>query len=238
MIRPGRFTHPAPGLTVFAQSVDDDGTIHNLFIDRVDSSGHDSTTAARLGRFERRRGAPVLALRHGSNQEFSAAGVLNFLSFDVYVFDLRPLLSQNHGFRYKLSDLYLHELVYPDPREGLSRSAAYKRLAEAHSRLAGPLYNIAFMMMALAAILGGAVNRLGYGGRIAVVVAAAVLARTLGFAAQAVAGSAPILNVLQYLIPLAATLGAAAVLFPSPRPTRPKRFGRSAPIAVSSGRTA
>src|SRR5579863_696079 len=30
MIRPGKFAHPSPGVTVFAQSVDDDGTIHNL----------------------------------------------------------------------------------------------------------------------------------------------------------------------------------------------------------------
>src|SRR5580692_5675425 len=34
MIRPGEFTHPAPGLTVFAQSMDDNGVIRNLFVDQ------------------------------------------------------------------------------------------------------------------------------------------------------------------------------------------------------------
>lgn len=238
MIKPGRFTHPAPGLTVYAQSVDDDGTIHNLFIDRVDSSGRETTITAREGRLERRRGVPVLVMHNGSNQEFNAAGVLNYLSFDVYVFDLRPLISADRGFRYKLSDLYLHELVFPDARRAWGQGAEAKLLAEAHSRLAGPLYNIAFMLMALAAILGGAFNKLGYGARIGLVAAAAVLARTLGFAAQALAGSGQVLNVLQYLIPLAAALGATFVLFAARKSARAPRFSRPGPLPVSPGRPA
>ena len=39
MIRPGQFTHPAPGVTVYAQSIDDDGTIRNFFIDRDNGHG-------------------------------------------------------------------------------------------------------------------------------------------------------------------------------------------------------
>ncbi len=86
MIVPGRFTHPAPGVTVYAQSIDDEGTIHNLFIDRLDASRRDTTITARQGRFERRGGLPVLVLREGSNQELSATGVLNYLSFDDYAY--------------------------------------------------------------------------------------------------------------------------------------------------------
>ena len=59
LIRPGRFTHPAPGLTVYAQAVDDDGAIHNLFINRVTKAGRDVTVTAREGRLERRQGTPI-----------------------------------------------------------------------------------------------------------------------------------------------------------------------------------
>ena len=35
MIRPGEFTHPSGGLTVFAQAEDENGVIKNLFIDKA-----------------------------------------------------------------------------------------------------------------------------------------------------------------------------------------------------------
>ena len=213
MVKPGRFTHPAPGLTVYAQSVDDDGAIHNLFIDRDDGRGRDITITAREGRLERRGGVPVLVLRQGANQEFNATGVLNYLSFDEYVFDLRPLIGLGRQIRYKLSDRYLHELFFPDTRQAWERANLAKMLAEGHSRMAGPLYNIAFIFMALAAVIGGAFSRLGYGARMAAVAVEALVARTLGFAAQGAAGAAPALNILQYAIPIGALAIAALVLF-------------------------
>ena len=79
LIRPGRFTHPAPGLTVYAKSVDDDGAIHNLFINRVTKAGRDITVTAQEGRFERRNGTPMLVMREGANQEFTREGILNYL---------------------------------------------------------------------------------------------------------------------------------------------------------------
>ena len=125
MVKPGHFSHPAPGLTVYAQSVDDDGAIHNLFIDRDNAKGQDTTITAREGRLERRAGGPVLVLRQGANQEFTSQGVLNYLSFDEYVFDLRPLIGLGRQTRYKLSDRYLHELFFPDLRASWERRGLF-----------------------------------------------------------------------------------------------------------------
>lgn len=213
MIRPGKFSHPAPGVTVFAQSVDDDGVIHNLFIDRESASGRDTTLMAREGRLQTRGDTPMLLLRHGANQEISKAGTLNFLAFDQYVFDLRALMPPEKPVIYKLSDRYLHELLFPDLNGAWERANLRRMLAEAHSRLAGPLYNIAFMAMALAAVIGGSFSRMGYGARIAIVACAALVVRVAGFSVQAAAGSTPALNLLQYLIPLAATAVALRLLF-------------------------
>ena len=213
MVKPGHFTHPAAGLTVYAQSIDDDGAIHNLFIDRDDGKGRDMTITAREGRLERRGGAPVLVMRQGANQEFSAAGVLNYLSFDEYVFDLRPLVGLGGRIRYKLSDRYLHELFFPDVRQPWEAANLARMLAEGHSRLAGSLYNIAFIFMGLAAVIGGAFSRLGYGARMAAVAAEALVVRTVGFAIQTAAATTPALNVLQYGIPIAAVAASAVVLF-------------------------
>jgi lipopolysaccharide export system permease protein len=213
MIRPGAFTHPAPGLTVYAQSVSDDGTIHNLFIDHETGSGRDTAISAREGRLTVRDGAPFMLMRHGANQEFSGAGVLNFLSFDENALDLRPMLGQARTVRYKLSDRYLHELFFPDTSSPWDAANASPMLAEGHARITAPLYNLAFMSLALAAILGGGFSRLGYGTRIASVATSAVLIRIMGLAAQGAAAHAPALNALQYLVPFLAIAGCAIMLF-------------------------
>jgi len=160
-----------------------------------------------------------MIMRHGATQEFSKSGTLNFLSFDQYVLDLRPLMAPDRPVIYKLSDRYPHELFFPDMRGAWERANAAKMLAEGHSRLAGPLYNIAFVAMALAAVIGGSFSRLGYGTRIATVAFAALVVRVAGFGAQAAAGSSPLMNLAQYLIPLAATALPLAIVFSS-RPIR------------------
>jgi lipopolysaccharide export system permease protein len=220
MVKPGQFTRPVPGLTVYAQAIDDDGLIHNLFINQS-GHGRDVTVTAREGRLEKRAGAPVLIMRYGANQEFSKNGVLNYLSFDEYVFDLRPLMSIDQTIHYKLSDRYLHELFFPDLRLAWERANRRKLLAEGHARLAAPLYNIAFMAIALAAVIGGSFSRLGYTSRIAVAAVAALVVRTLGFAVQAGAGGVPAFNLLQYLLPLSAIVVSGLILFAAPR--RPPR---------------
>ncbi|WP_309643448.1 LPS export ABC transporter permease LptF [Phenylobacterium sp.] len=204
LIREGEFTAPAPGLTVYAQSVDATGLIHNLFIHQEKDGGGATTYTADTGRLAKRGERSVLVMQKGSNQEFSDTGVLNFLSFDEYIFDLSPFMATGELIHYKPSDRYLHELLFPDLQQSWEQRNRLKLLAEGHNRLASPLYNIALMAMALSAIVGGGFSRMGYGRRIAIIGAAAVTVRILGFVAQAGAESEAWLNVVQYLIPVAA----------------------------------
>lgn len=213
MIRPGAFTHPASGLTVYAQSVGDDGVIHNLFIDHETNGGRDTSISAQEGRLTVQNGVPIILMRRGYNQDFSPTGVLNFLSFDEYALDLTPMMGQSRSVRYKLSDRYLHELFFPDQRNDWDRANSTAMLAEGHARITAPLYNLAFMSLALAGVLGGSFSRMGYGTRMASVAGAALITRVLGLAAQGVAGHAPQLNFLQYAVPLVAVAGGAIALF-------------------------
>ena len=178
-------------------------------------------------------GRPVLVMLNGSNQEFSSRGVLNYITFDYYTFDLAPLASTQELVNYKPSDRYLHELFFPDLQQDWERRNRLDLLAEGHARLASPLYTIAAMAMALCAILGGGFSRLGYGRRIAALSAIAAVVRLLGFQVQAACEDEAWLNVLQYAVPLLATWGALASLFrqkvtrhiditrPRPAPPRP-----------------
>jgi lipopolysaccharide export system permease protein len=200
----GQFTDPAPRLTVYGQTVDSDGAIHNLFIHQMTEEGQATTYTAKQGRVVFRNNSPILLMRQGSTQEFSERGVLNYLTFEEYALDLRPYLNTRESIRYKASDRYLHELFYPDLSQEYERKNRGRMLAEGNSRLASPLYALAFMAMALAAVVGAGFSRMGYGKRIALVGASAALVRIIGFAVQAACEDSPELNVLQYLIPLAA----------------------------------
>lgn len=211
LIKEGDFTELASGLTVYTQSVDQSGQMKNVFIHTPDAGG--ASWAARDGKITKRNGQPVLILRHGSREAYSKDGVLDYLSFDENTFDLSPYVNNDDIFSYKSSDFWVHELVspikayLPNKREGL------KYLAEAHSRLSAPLYNIAFMALALAGVLGGSFSRLGYSARIMRFAAIAAVARILGIVIGSAAASSAWLNLLQYAIPLVAIAFSCRILF-------------------------
>jgi lipopolysaccharide export system permease protein len=216
LVREGEFAQPAPGLTVYAQSVDSAGNLENLFIHQVKSDGSDTTYSAEKGRIARSQGRPVLVLTNGSNQQLSSRGVLNYLTFRSYTFDLSPLANTEELIHYKPSDRYMHELFFPDLQQDWERRNRLSMLSEGHSRLATPLYNIAFMALALWAILGGGFSRLGYGRRIAAMGATAAVIRILGFQVEAASEDSAWLNILQYAVPLGATWFALAGIFRKP----------------------
>jgi lipopolysaccharide export system permease protein len=204
LVREGEFTEPAPGLTVYTQSVDGQGNLHNLFIHQMKPNGQSTTYTADQGHLAKRFGRPVLIMRDGSTQEFSQKGVLNYLTFDEYVFDLSPLTDTAELVHYKASDRYPHELFFPDLTQAWEHHNRKGLLAEGNARIATPLYSIAFMAMALAAIIGGGFSRLGYGRRIALISGLAAFTRIVGFVVQAASEGNVWVNVLQYAVPLIA----------------------------------
>ena len=212
LVREGEFVEGAPGLTIYAQRVDQNGLLKNLFIHIERPDGATLYDAAE-GRITTLEGRPVVILSEGSSSEFSGAGVLNYLSFDDYVVELGQFAPEPLPLHYKESDRWLSELLFPDPGNEWEASSQLKLLAEAHARLASPLYVIAFMAVALAAVIGGSFSRTGYGRRIAVASAIAIAVRLLGFAAVSACGSNAWLNIIQYLLPVALTWMALRPLF-------------------------
>ncbi|HVI30895.1 LPS export ABC transporter permease LptF [Phenylobacterium sp.] len=205
LVREGEFTEPVPGLTVYAQTVEGDGDFGNLFIHQEKADGSSTVYTADAGRIDRRGGRTVLLMENGTTQEFSERGVLNYLTFNEYAYDLQAITSSDELIHYKPSDRYLHELFFPDLTQDWERKNRLSLLAEGHARIATPLYNIAFMALALSAIIGGGFSRLGYGRRIATMGAVASVVRILGFVVQAACEDSAWLNVLQYVVPLGAT---------------------------------
>jgi lipopolysaccharide export system permease protein len=201
LVQAGQFTQPSKGLTVYSAEVQNHDTLKNLFVDEQDADGAESTFSARDGQIAQRNGQPVLIMRHGSEQQLSRSGVLNYAVFDEYTFDLTPFAPKAEVVHYKASDRYLHELFHPDLTQPWEKANKLKLYAEGHARLAEPLYNIALVVLALSAVLGGGFSRLGYGRRILVEIALAAVARIAEFGVQAVADDNVWLNLLQYAVP-------------------------------------
>jgi lipopolysaccharide export system permease protein len=213
LVREGEFTEPVPGLTVYAQSIDSKGDMHNIFINRIKDDGSSTTYMANSGRLVERAGGAVLLLKDEATQEFSPRGVLNYMTNSEFPFELGQLNNADELIHYKPSDRYLHELFSPDLQQGWEQRNRKGLLAEGHARIASPLYNIAFMAMALSAILGGGFSRLGYARRIAMVGGAAAFVRILGFVAQSASEGNVWVNILQYAIPLITTAVALRSIF-------------------------
>lgn len=227
LVEEGRFVQGPNGLTVYVQEIGQNGLLKNLFIYIAD--GDEVTTwDASEARFGRVDGQPVLTMRAGSWQQYSSAGVLQQLSFDGWVFQLAPYVSETETVRYKPTDLFLDQLFNPTERLLESAGSRGELLAEAHARLSSPLYALAAMAMALTALLGGAFSRTGYSGRIAKASAAFLLVRIVGYTVVAASAWNSWLNVLQYLLPIAASAISLRLLFMALKPRRPRTWSLSA----------
>ena len=225
LVQEGQFSQPAKGLTVYVRQVQPHGHLSNLFVNEEKPDGGSTTYNAKDGEIADRNGQPVLIMQHGSSQSLTASGVLNYLAFDEYVFDLGPFVPPIEAVHYKTSDRYMHELFYPDLSQSWEKNNKMKLYAEGHSRLSSPLYTFTMACLALAAVLGGNFSRLGYGRRIAIASAAAAAVRIVGVGVQAVCDDNIWFNLLQYLVPIAAALWALSAVF------KTKRAARRRPIA-------
>ncbi|MBA4804738.1 MAG: LptF/LptG family permease [Brevundimonas sp.] len=224
LVEEGRFVQGPEGLTVYVQQIEQNGLLKNIFIYQTDGDRVTTWDAAQA-RFSRIDGEPVLTLIDGSWQRYSSRGVLEYLSFGRQDVPLGPYAEVTEDVRYKPSDLYLPQLFNPSPRDLDRVGAAGELAAEGHSRLSAPLYALMAMAMALAAIIGGAFSRTGYGFRIARAAAAFLIVRIVGYGVVAASAWNGWLNIFQYLLPIAAAAIAMRLLFRALKPRTRRGWG-------------
>lgn len=222
LVRPGQFRSPADGLVFYVRDVERGGRVVDLLIEDTTDPENPVTYMAKSGVFTERGGEPTLTMYDGSAQSLNENGTLSFLKFDSYPLILSQVVNGPGNLFYKLSDRYLHELLFPDFSQFWEWRSRAELYAEGHYRLASPLYNIALALIAAAAVLGGEYRRTGNARRIAYAAAAALVTRSAGFAVQSACADNPALNPLQYAVPLGAAAIAAFILL-APRMRRVRR---------------
>ena len=229
LVKEGAFSTSDTGLTVYVQSLDQNGLMRGVFIRTPSPDGHDVTYAAKEGRITHVGHASVLVMRHGSQQQINAKGTLEVVPWDEYSVDVTPYFVNDDYLDYREGDRYMHELLSPVKYEWEHLSTK-KLQAEAHTRLSQPLYCLCFVLLAVVAVLGGRFNRNGYAGRIAVASALAAVIRIMGVLAATLSGASILANFFQYLVPLVPIIICLNMLRKHDRTLKP-RAGGSAQLA-------
>lgn len=206
MLRPGEFIQPAAGMTVYARDIKPNGDMADVLIYDSRSAIEPLTHFAKTGTISKRAGRTLLVLRDGNIQTLTKFGSLDLVEFESHTIDLSEIITVDPVLRLKTSDRFLHELLNPLDRERANKRGYLKLLAEGHSRLSSALYNIALTLLALAFLIRGEYQRMGYGRKIAICALTGFLIRLGGFSLASAAESNPALNLFQYLLPLSVCL--------------------------------
>lgn len=234
VIRPGEFNTPSHGLTIYARTISPSGALQDVIIHDSRDPELVQTYSSITGQISKTETTTRLNLYDGNIQEIVGEGELDLIEFETYSIDLSDIVAFDTVLRLKKSDRYIHELLNPDRRQFSSDKARLSFIAEGNARLASPLYTIALTMIALAFLVRGKLQRVGYGRKIAICAFTGFTARLIGFAVESAAESSFALNYLQYIYPIFVILAALAVLLYPKRIAGLKFIGKKARAAATA----
>lgn len=183
LLQEGVFNAPAPGITVYVDKRQPDGSLRGLLVDDARNPEAVSTITAERGQLVTVGDEPRLVLERGTRQEREPDGRVSALHFDAYTVDITTLSDEEEGSRWrKPKERYLHELLWPggDIDDQKNRT---RLIAAAHDRLTTPLAPLVLVLIALAILLPADLDRRGYGKRIALAVALTTVQQVIQLAA-------------------------------------------------------
>lgn len=235
MVRAGEFTTPSPGLTLYASEILPTGLMRDVLIYDERSTDTPLTYTAREGQVNSTpNGKTNFTLYNGNVSFLQKTGSMDITFFEENTYDLTEILAVDPVLRLKTSDRYLHELFVPDPADYAVIRYKNEFLAEGHSRLSTPLYNYALVLLALAFLVRGEHQKLGYGRRLAIAGTLGFIVRLSGFAIASSAEKDPAVNAAQYALPIVVALIAIWYLLHAKRAQTIFRLRKPKPIMMSN----
>ena len=213
LIQEGTFTNISDKLTIYAARRDERGEVIGLLIDDDRDPQQPVTILAERGAFVDTPQGSRIIMVNGSRQRFDrTTGKLSMLTFERYTLDL-SMLRDAPGVRFRdAQERFLGELFWP--AQQLDPATRESFLIEGHQRLIVPLSVFGFVMIPLACLLPGQINRRGQLRRVLLAVALAFVFQALDLAIRNLAGRNVAAIPLMYLIDLLpAALGFGILLF-------------------------
>ena len=202
LIRPGQFTNRG-ALTLYAR--DRNGAdLEGVFISDATDPGTVADYLAQTARFVEVEGKPAFLMANAQIHQKDSAGELSIIELEQYKYDLAPFLTEETDIVLKASDRFLPELIWLDETNYVDAQSRDQFTAEVNNRLSTPLLNIAMILLAIWAILGGDYSKLGYANRIARASVFAGLLIVLHIVSHSESKNDPMVNIAQWLLPLGA----------------------------------
>lgn len=224
MVSSGEFIKLVEGLTIYAGDIGVDGFINDILINDARDVSKTITYVAEKGFISKNSKFTKLTLTSGSAQSLLSNGEFNIVQFDNYQLDLTEIKSLDAILIKKPSDLYLHQLLKPDPEQYISRKKRKKFLSEGNNRLASPLYNLTLTLMAICAIIKSRHQRMGYKLKIFLCGVAGFSIKVIEFFIKSVSENNSDLNIFQYAIPITICFLCIVYIFENRSPNRTKHI--------------
>jgi lipopolysaccharide export system permease protein len=215
IVQPGRFLTIEGGLTFHVRERRPNGELSGILIDDRRNPEMRATFLAEQGSIIKKEGGTFLLLEDGSIQRLDRGKFEpRIVIFDRYAFDLSrftndaPLKVTNLPAR----ERYLWELIAPDPNDPLVKAQPGHFRADLNDRLLAPIYPLAFVVIAFAAIGGPRTTRQSRGFAVALAIGGVAVLRMIGFACIVLSIQTPMALIVLYgSVLLACVLGALAI---------------------------
>jgi lipopolysaccharide export system permease protein len=205
-----QFIHPMDGLTLYIADTSRVGEMAGLFLHDNRDPEQPVTYAAKRALLLREGSEARLVMSEGVALTRAPGSALNTVAFEQFVFDLSSLLEDRGSRTPRPAEYPVLRLLDPTP-EMLERGdytrASY--VSEAHWKIVLPLLAFIYPPVALVTLIAGSYRRGGFGGRVVLAIAVAVVLYAITFVARARAQDVLALCPLIYL---SAALGLGYVV--------------------------
>ena len=213
IVREGQFTNLDAGITFHYRERSGESLLGIFMQDRRDPE-RTSTYIAERGRTVESNGVPYLVLEQGSIQrEQRGSADAAIVVFERYAIDLSQFGNDNDVVVYKPRERGTPELLDLNKSDPYVQMQRGRFRAELHDRFSAPLYPLAFMAIAVAALGTARTTRQGRGLAIGAAIIVMVLLRIAGFAVSSLVVRSGNAILLAYLVPLLGLVGGLVVIF-------------------------
>lgn len=213
LVQEGQFVTPERGLTVHIKAKGPGGEMLGLVFRDSRDPQRTVTYLAERARMIDTDDANILVMFQGTIlSRRGSPQALDVVKFEQYSLDLKEFGGSKSATYYKPSGKYLDELFNPDPKDPVFLSDPNKLVAEAHDRLANPLYALAMMLIAFVGMSQARSTRTNPNVLILVVVGLGFGLRFSGFAVYNLIVSTGGFVPLAYLVPLTVIVAILAWL--------------------------
>lgn len=251
IVKEGQFATLDAGITFHYREKSGD-TLLGIFLQDRREEGKTNIYIAERGQTAEVEGASFLILEKGSIQRQNPGTTdSSIVAFDRYAVNLSALggsneddgTSENGKIVYKPRERTTIDLLFPDTKSQYYQIQAGRFRAELHNRLSSPLYPIAFMLMAFAALGQARTTRQGRGAAIQVAVLLVSLLRIAGYAAWSASVRTKLAVPVMYALPILASIISLALILHGHRfrpmlgPLADRVTSRMAALIPSFGRT-